>query len=337
MRDLACVVHVHSTYSDGTASVPEIIAAARSASADAVLLTDHDTLGAKRDGWEGRHDGVLLAVGMEVSPKGGHLLAFGIDDEIEHDGRSSEELCAAVQAAGGLAFPAHPFSAGSGISKSIGRPHPWPALETCDLNGLELWSLMTETAEQQSSVRELTHFLRNPEAAIGDLPAANLARWDELCRTRRVVAIGGLDAHQTGVRIRGRALSPHPHERIFRTLRTHVLTPAGDPQPGDLYDALARGRCYLAMDALAPASGFEFRAEGPAGSAEMGDEVPSGRWTLRVRLPRVADITLVRDGRAVHCAQADTAEQVVDGSGVFRIQAALGGRTWIVSNPIYIR
>ena len=234
MRDLACVVHVHSTYSDGTASVPEILAAARAADADAVLLTDHDTLGAKREGWEGRHDGVLLAVGMEVSPKGGHLLAFGVDDEITHDGRSAEEICAAVRAAGGLAFPAHPFSTGSAIAKSIGRPHPWPALETCDITGLELWSLMTETAEQASSLRELARFVRSPEAAIGDLPASNLARWDALCQKRRVVAIGGLDAHQTGVRVRDRALSPHPHERIFRTLRTHVLTEGVRIDGGDV-------------------------------------------------------------------------------------------------------
>src|SRR3954452_19844531 len=278
MHDLACVVHVHSTYSDGTASVPEILAAARSARADAVLLTDHDTLGAKRDGWEGRHDGVLLAVGMEVSPKGGHLLVFGIDEEIRHEGRSAEEICAAARAAGGLSFPAHPFSTGSAISRTIGRPHPWPALETCDITGLELWSLMTEAAERASSLRELARFVRRPEDAFDGIPQDSLARWDALCRTRRIVAIGGLDAHQSGVRIRGRPLSPHPHERIFRTLRTHVLTPVDEPQPRDLSDALACGRCYLAMDALAPASGFEFRADGPAGIAEMGDEVHTGRW-----------------------------------------------------------
>src|SRR3954451_20157050 len=112
MRDLACIVHVHSTYSDGTASVPEILAAARSAGADAVLLTDHDTLGARRDGWEGRHDGVLLMVGMEVSPKQGHYLAFGTDRVIPHRGRSPREIAAAVRASGGVGFAAHPFSRG---------------------------------------------------------------------------------------------------------------------------------------------------------------------------------------------------------------------------------
>ena len=84
--DVSCVAHVHSTYSDGTATVPELLTAARAAGAGAVLLTDHDTLGARRDGWEGMHDGVFLLVGTEVSPKHGHYLAFGVADEIPHAG-----------------------------------------------------------------------------------------------------------------------------------------------------------------------------------------------------------------------------------------------------------
>ena len=44
--DVLCVVHVHSTYSDGTAGIPELVGAAAEAGADAVLLTDHDSLAA---------------------------------------------------------------------------------------------------------------------------------------------------------------------------------------------------------------------------------------------------------------------------------------------------
>ena len=57
--DLACVVHCHSTYSDGTGTVAEIAAAAARAGADAVLLTDHDTLAARRQGEERWHGTVL--------------------------------------------------------------------------------------------------------------------------------------------------------------------------------------------------------------------------------------------------------------------------------------
>ena len=83
-NDLSCVVHVHSTFSDGHATVEEMLADARAAGAGALLLTDHDLLEARRQGWEGWHDGVLLLVGHEISPRGGHLLAFGdLDDDRE--------------------------------------------------------------------------------------------------------------------------------------------------------------------------------------------------------------------------------------------------------------
>src|SRR6188472_49871 len=84
--DVSCVVHLHTTYSDGTATVGEVVAAARAAGVDLVLLTDHDSVEARRDGWDGRHDGVFVLVGTEVSPKRGHYLAFGVDREITHTG-----------------------------------------------------------------------------------------------------------------------------------------------------------------------------------------------------------------------------------------------------------
>ena len=66
--DVSCVAHVHSTYSDGTASVGELVAAAVAAGADAVLLTDHDSLGARGDGWQGRHDARTPAGCRAASP-----------------------------------------------------------------------------------------------------------------------------------------------------------------------------------------------------------------------------------------------------------------------------
>ena len=99
--DVSCVIHIHSTYSDGTATIPEVLAAAGEVGADAVLLTDHDTLGARRDGWEGRHDDVFLVVGTEISPKHGHYLAFGVEREIPHAGLSAIQIADAVRAAGG--------------------------------------------------------------------------------------------------------------------------------------------------------------------------------------------------------------------------------------------
>ncbi len=346
-HDLACVVHVHSTFSDGTASVPEIIDAAGAAGADAVLLTDHDSRAATRFGLEGWHGGVLLLVGHEITTKRGHLLAFGIEQEVDHRGLSEVEICARVRAGGGFGFAAHPFSAGGRMSTTIIRPHPWSALTQCPACGIELWSLLTDTAERWKSPIDALRFLRQPELMMAGPPAENLARWDCLCALRRMPAIGGLDAHQSGFRIAGRVLSPLPNERYFKLLRTHVLLdhpPTHDlcADRGAIYGALREGRCYLAVDAIAPARGFDLWAVAPdGGRAEMGSEVRPGRWTLQARVPQPARLRLFRDGRCVQDTEGNGLVHDVDRPGVYRLQASIQTgpreRTWIVSNPLYVR
>jgi hypothetical protein len=202
MHDLACVIHLHSTYSDGTGTVKQIARAGRRARADVVLLTDHDTLAAKRNGEEGWYGDVLLLVGEEVSPRRrNHYLAFGIDEEIDHSELDAAGICRAVRAAGGFGFAAHPFSEGSKRFKRAGPGMPFDALDCEALDGIELWSFVNDTGESVTSVPQMLRFLLAPGRALDGPPARNMHAWDELCRARRVVAIGGVDAHQFGKRI----------------------------------------------------------------------------------------------------------------------------------------
>ena len=337
--DLACVVHVHSTYSDGTATVPELLAATRHAGADVLVLTDHDTLGARRDGWEGWHDGVLLVVGMEVSPRGGHLLALGVDELVPHAGRSEDDILRDVAEQGGLAIAAHPFSEGSRMSRRIGRPHPWGALGNPACAGVELWSMTTDTAEDWASPRAAIRELRAPERLDGP-PAGHLARWDALCRRRPTVAIGGLDAHQPGVRLRGRVRSIMPHARWFSLLRTHVLLeepPRGDASDASrVVEALRAGRCYLALDHLGDPAGFAFSAARPGERAVMGAGAGAGEWTLRAEAPGADGLRLLADGELAEASEGPRLEHAVSGAGVFRVEAWRAGRRWIVGNPVYL-
>lgn len=314
---------MHSTHSDGTGTVAQIARAAEKAGVDVVLLTDHDTLAAKRAGEEGWHGDALVLVGEEVTPADrDHFLAFGIDKEISRK-LNGPEICAAVEAAGGFGFAAHPFSRGSRRFKRAAIPFD-------DLDcvaGVELWSFLNDTGERLGSVRDLVRMILAPQSIIGSPPPENLREWDRLCQTRKVVGIGGLDAHQFGVRFAGRVpLRMMSYRRSFLQLRTHVLAP--EPLNRDLehdralvYDALREGRCYIAVDALAPATGFQFWADD----------------ALHARLPRRARLRIVRDGAVFHEADADSLDLEVDSPGVYRLEAELRGRTWILSNPAYLR
>ena len=330
LHDLSCVIHLHSTHSDGTGTVEEIARAADACGLDVVLLTDHDTLAAD-DAW---HGSVLVLVGHEVSPRDrNHFLAFGTGGVIDHAGLSPAEIASAVRDAGGFGFAAHPFSRGNPSLGRAAKAMPFGDLDAVD--GIELWNFVGDSAEQFSGWGDAVRFLRRPERSMPELPQRNLDEWDRLGRARRVVAIGGLDAHQVGVRVAGRVpLRLMSYRRSFRMLTTHVLVPellSGDVTRDRalVFDALRGGRCYIARDWIAPARGFLFEG--------MGSETTT-RPELRVRVPRPADLRLLRDG-AVVASAGDAAELDFqpDAPGAYRVEARIGGRLWIVSNPVYLR
>ena len=163
---------------------------------------------------------------------------------------------------------------------------------------------------------------------------------------RRCVALGGVDAHQIGIRVRGRVpLRLMAYKRSFRHLRTHLLV--NEPLrrelgrgPRAVYGALRAGHAYLAVDSLAPARGFRFWAEGDE-RVEMGDEAPAGRLTCCARArrhPRGCGCcaTATRSRRERRPARAPATRP-----GVYRVEAYRDchgrERTWVLSNPVYLR
>jgi hypothetical protein len=160
-----------------------------------------------------------------------------------------------------------------------------------------------------------------------------------------VVAIGGLDAHQFGIRIAGRVpLRLMGYKRAFKQLHTHVLV--DEPLTRELerdraivYDALREGRCYIANDQVADARGFDFWADGGTDApTPMGAESAfQPGMTLHVRVPEPARIRLLRDGQI--CAERTSSEldHPIELHGVYRVEATVDGRPWIFSNPVYLR
>ena len=355
LHDLACAVHLHSDYSDGTATIPELMEAAREAERDVVLLTDHDTLGAKDDGHEGWHGSVLLGVGVEVTPRAGHFLAFGLEKRIKHKGIKEADIPIAVAEAGGFGFVAHPWSRGARILERYGRfvrrggVHGWKDLNGDAIAGIELWSLTTDASEDWRGPVDAIRYMWNPERQLDGPRREDLETWDLICQTRRFVAIGGLDAHQHGIRVRGRIWSPMRNARYFGMLSTYVsLTEAplgGEHGQADLelvYEALREGRCYLSVDAIAPGRGFRFWGEDAQGTrALMGEERPAGVWTLRASAPEEARVVLLRNGEVLTEFRGHSLEHEVSEPGSYRVEAHRDWRgrerPWIYSNPIYLR
>jgi hypothetical protein len=322
--------------------VAEIAAAAVRNAVDVVLLTDHDTLAARRAGEEGWHGDVLVLVGEEVTPKDrDHYLAFGLDREVSRN-QPAAGIVSDVASRGGFGFAAHPFSQGSPRFSRV-RGMPWTDFDCEGIEGLEVWSFVTDGGEKLESLADVARFIARPDRMLDHPPARNLAEWDRLCQLRRVVGIAGIDAHQIGIRVRGRVpLRLMSYTRSFRHLRTHVLCQEAlngefEHDRDQVFDALRSGRCYMAVESLGPPRGFTFSA----GELPMGAELPFDGQTLRASTPRPALLRLIKDGEAIAELDGSVLEHRAEEPGVYRIEVRLTTRgrerTWILSNPIYLR
>ena len=337
---VAGVVHVHTTASDGTGSPAEVAAVAEAMGLGFAFITDHNTLDGKEA--EGYHGSTLVLAGVEASTQSGHLLGLGIPDPVFRFSGDAPDALDDIHLMGGAAFAAHPTSARADFRwTGWDLPGPW-GIEL--LNGDSQWREAGGWALAKSAVL----YGLNPRYALLQglgPPRSALERWDALLAARDVPGIAGADAHARIVIRKDTALRLPSYGAMFGVFQNHVLLEApleGDPQRDGraIVDALARGRSYLGVDALAPADGFSFTAEAEGRRWTMGDTVPP-RPDLRLRaggrLPRGARLTLLRDGREVRQGEGEVAFDAVD-PGVYRVEVRVPGWDvpWILSNPIYV-
>lgn len=353
MHEAIINLHMHTRYSDGSGTHKDIAAAALRAGVDAVIVTDHNIL---VDGFEGyykeKNRKVLMLIGEEVhdqarDPQKNHLLVFGVNREMATFAQHPQNLINQVREAGGLAFLAHPDDP---EAKAFNETDiSWEDWSVQNYTGIELWNALSELKTVVPTKLHGAFYAYFP-AFVANQPIPNtLSRWDELLATgKKVVAIGGSDAHALHMNMGPLHRVIFPYEFHFRTVNTHALL--SGPLSGDLtsdkaliYKALAAGHCFVGYDLPAPTRGFRFTAQGREGVAKMGDEIPAKFGvTLQAKLPSLAEIRLLKDGQVIQTwKNKDACTHITAEPGVYRIEAyrryLSKRRGWIYSNPIYVR
>lgn len=111
-------LHIHSCYSNNrfknfppwVASTPkEILLKAKKVGLRVVSITDHDTLeGSKKALKYAEELKIIVIPGCEITSKDGHILAYGIKEEIPK-GLSAEKTIDIIHKQQGVAVLAHPF------------------------------------------------------------------------------------------------------------------------------------------------------------------------------------------------------------------------------------
>jgi predicted metal-dependent phosphoesterase TrpH len=105
-------LHMHSTYSDGVATIEQILwHVQHNTTLDVIAVTDHDVIEGSlraRDLWTRGNYRFDYIVGEEVSTQDGHLLGLFIEKRVP-PGLNMERSIDLIHEQGGLAIVAHPL------------------------------------------------------------------------------------------------------------------------------------------------------------------------------------------------------------------------------------
>ncbi len=346
-------LHVHTPYSDGESYHAEVAEAAQLIGLDFLVFTDHNVWIDGIEGYYGDADRgyVLILSGEEVhdrcrNPQCNHTLVYGADCEVAPYASNLAALVNVVNRAGGLSFIAHPDD--HALAWMGEPPIPWLDREVEGYTGLEIWNYMSRFKDHVPTRQHAVRAVFRPDDVIVGPSPLTLALWDALLKTdRRVVGIGGADAHGTRFRMGPFSHTVFPYDFLFNCVNTHILTQS--PLVGDaahdktlLFQALREGRAFVGYDIPGSTRGFRFTAQGQATTAIMGEDIRLGHGvTLQVISPARAHIKIIRYGEVVaNDIKAENLIYVAREPGAYRVEVwrEYRGveRAWILSNPIYV-
>lgn len=352
MHETRFAIHIHTTYSDGSAKHQELINIAHKTDLDGIITTDHNIWVNGLDGYyENGKKKTMLLVGEEVhdqklTPPGNHLLILGADRELSPFAADPQRLIDHTNRNNGLSFLAHPVEDPLDMFKE--KAYSWRDWEIHSFTGIELWNQMSEF---KSVTHDLFSALINalfPKRMTFRPHESTLKLWDELIAERKqpIVAIGGVDAHRIVKQFGPIRIILYPYLHHFRSVRTHILIPK--PLTGNfledrilILNELRKGHCFVAYDLPASTNGFRFSVHNDDGQFIMGDRVNiKAGMTFQIRLPQKAYCRFIKDGKPVkEWSDREICTYITKDPGVYRVEAYIPYkgklRGWIFSNPIY--
>jgi hypothetical protein len=340
-------IHLHTTASDGAMTHAEVASVASRAGLDFLIVTDHNVFTADAEGW---YDNTLLLVGEEIhdtkrEPEANHYLALDIKEHVPGDHTAPQSVIDAVNSQGGFGFFAHPFEHSPPFTR---EPELlWVDWQVTGFTGLEIWNYMSEFKSYLKDTLRALLYIPSPKAAIRGPFPETLAKWDELLSHRPTVGISGTDAHGNTYSVGPLRRAVLPYEHCFKAVRMHILAPEPfhhnlDHDRTVVYDALRRGSCFVAYDAIGDATGFRLTARSDSSTAPMGGQIAFGHnLSLEVTSPLKAELRLLKDGQLVAVTNGKELQYSGSESGVYRVEAyrrhLFQRRGWVFTNPVYVR
>jgi len=227
-------------------------------------------------------------------------------------------------------------------------PYPWIDWDVDGFTGIEIWNHMSEWMENLNEQNKYQSFL-HPLKTISAPNKKTIDIWDKLNLKKRVVGIGGVDAHAHKYNLLGfLEVEIFPYKVLFKSIRTHILTQeeikkgrssdAVERAKKIIYNSFEKGLCFIGNDYHAESKGFRFFAQAGKKIYNMGDTIDKHeKIKLTVLVPSVkGEIRLIRNGKQIDSVENHEAEFVVSAKGTYRVEVYLNDKAWIFSNHIRI-
>ena len=201
VNDYRCIMHAHAEDSSHTGgTLPEMLADAKKAGVNAILLTDHyrpptDFIDGR---WRGLREGVLFIPGSEVHG----FLAYPEKSILDRMGLQGLDFVNTVNVGEGMIFLSHieerkKHSIEGLTGLEIYNRH-WDAKR--DLGSLlGLVAMLTDPKQVASLEKALRLYPDELLAFQCDYPSVYLDKWDEGTRTKRLTGVAANDCHHNQI------------------------------------------------------------------------------------------------------------------------------------------
>ena len=333
-------IHMHTTESDGTKPIEEVIRIGQQAGLEFMMFSDHMNLINREKGHEGMYDNTLVVIGYEHNdPTDEHHYLLFDSPGVYPETMSPREYVAAGASDNAIGIMAHPDETRDHLEEY--PAYPWRDWTVEGFTGIELWNQMSEWMEKLTHFNKLIMSLSPRKSMIG--PTTRILRkWDELNMTRKVVGVAGVDAHAFPVDVGPFKVEIFPYKVHFRCLRLHILL--AEPMSAEfitakrqLYQAIRDCRLFFCNMRWGVADSFELFARNGAEKVTCGGTLSTAEdGRLIVRLPSAATIRLVHDGKYILETRTSKLEYRDLAPGIYRVEAWKGRRGWIFSNHIRV-
>lgn len=359
--DYRLSMNIHTNQSIGSEPLSVILAEAKKAKNNFILMTDLNPLLKLPEDSYLQNIGVLQ--GAKYGYKDSRLIYFSTQEKNLgfRQGESQLQLSDFLSAEASqnkkkFISLAHPFSNGFNWSGEI--PIGLDAVEIVNLKSL---AQLSWNSSKLSTLWSMLIYPFNPQLALLRLfqePTQELSFFDEVSQKRHFVATAGAEASARAIPLADWLIKFPSYERSLSIVSNHLLLTSelsGNMHVDREYiiAALKNGQFYICFDALGDPKGFQTylyneqsQQRTSLGSTIKGDRNLKIYFKLPAEPTAYYEVVLYKNGQRVDILNTFEGLFSLHGAGTYRIQVRISPRlplpdavkwlTWIYTNNFYV-